>query len=105
MWSGKSAPRARRWPDPGSAPRAGKASRSRICDPPSADSSRGGRAGALRFRLGLWVGRRLLALGARRPAIFRGRHADLVQEKAREVALGGEAELGRDLADLAAARS
>src|SRR6184192_1461718 len=89
---------APRWPDPGFAPRAGRASRSRICGPPSAAEV------LLRRLLGLGGRGGLLALGARRPAVFRGRHADLVQEKAREVALRGEAKLGRDLADLAAAR-
>src|SRR4051812_26707936 len=67
------------------------------------DSSRGGRLGALRLFLGLRRGAGLLALGTRCPAILRGRHADLIEEKAREVALGREAELGRDLTDLAAA--
>src|SRR5207248_3059870 len=79
-------------------PRAGRASRSRICGPPSAAEV------LLRRLLGLGGRGGLLALGARRPAVFRGRRADLVQEKAREVALRGEAKLGRDLADLAAAR-
>src|SRR6185503_16111198 len=53
----------------------------------------------LRFR---GCGRRLVLLCRARPAVFRRRYADLVQEEAREVALRGEAELGRHLRDLAA---